>query len=62
MAYSVLYDPCIPVQMLDGSIQVLGMRDTFLQAHNIRDIQGETPLERYAVMRLLIAFTMDLML
>lgn len=61
MAYSVLYDPCIPVQMLDGSVQMLGMRDTFLQAHNIRDIQGETPLERYAVMRLLIAFTMDLM-
>lgn len=61
MAYSVLTEPVIPVLWLDGTSSSIGIRETFLRAHEIRDIQGETPLERYALLRLLIAFAMDML-
>ena len=37
MEYSVLYEPCIPVQMMDGSIRLIGMRETLLEAHKIME-------------------------
>ena len=61
MVYSVLSEPVIPVLWLDGRIDAIGIRETFLRAHEIRDIQGDTPLERYALLRLLIAFAMDML-
>lgn len=61
MAYSVLTEPVIPVLWPDGTSTAVGIREAFLRAHEIRDIQGETPLERYALLRLLIAFAMDML-
>ena len=61
MAYSVLEAPVIPVLMKDGARTVVGIRDAFLLAHDIRDIQEITPLERYAILRMLIAFAMDML-
>ena len=61
MVYSVLTEPVIPVLWLDGSSSSVGIREAFLRAHEIQDIQGETPLERYALLRLLIAFAMDML-
>ncbi len=61
MNYSVLNEPVIPVIMPDGSEKGLGIRDVFLQAHKIKDIGGRNPLERYAILRLLIAFAMDML-
>lgn len=61
MVYSVLTEPVIPVLWLDGTNSAVGIREAFLRAHEIRDIQGETPLERYALLRLLIAFAMDML-
>ena len=61
MVYSVLTEPVIPVLWLDGTSSSVGMREAFLRAHEIRDLQGETPLERYALLRLLIAFAMDML-
>ncbi|MBR3016646.1 MAG: type I-E CRISPR-associated protein Cse1/CasA [Clostridia bacterium] len=61
MAYSVLTEPVIPVLWPDGTSSTVGIREAFLRAHEIRDIQGETPLERYALLRLLIAFAMDML-
>jgi len=61
MVYSVLGEPVIPVLLPDGTNTSLGIREVFLRAHEIRDIQGETPLERYALLRLLLAFAMDML-
>ena len=61
MVYSVLTEPVIPVLWPDGSCSSVGIREAFLKAHEIRDIQGDTPLERYALLRLLIAFSMDML-
>ena len=61
MSYSVLTEPVIHVLMPDGSEKSLGIKDVFLQAHRIKDIGGSNPLERYGVLRLLIAFAMDML-
>lgn len=61
MKYSVLTEPVIPVIYPDGRTDELGIRSVFEQAHEIRDICGATPMERYALMRLLLAFAMDML-
>ena len=61
MKYSVLYDPVISVTTLDGKNCALGIYDVFKQAHEIQDIQGDSPLERFAILRLLTAFAMDML-
>ena len=61
MVYSVLTEPVIPVLLPDGTNTSVGIREAFLKAYEIRDIQGDTPLERYALLRLLIAFAMDML-
>ena len=61
MAFSVLNEPVIPILWPDGTAGNVGIRDAFLHAHEIRDIQGDTPLGRYALLRLLIAFAMDML-
>ena len=60
MKYSVLYDPVISVSMMNGETRDIGLYDAFRQASDIRDIQGDSPLERFAVLRLLTAFAMDM--
>lgn len=47
--------------MPDGTAKSVGIREAFLKAHEIKDIQGDTPLERYALLRLLIAMAMDML-
>lgn len=59
MSYSILTEPAIPVLMADGTRTAMGIRDIFSHAHEIQDIQALIPLERYAVFRLLVAFSMD---
>lgn len=61
MVYSVLSEPVIPVLMPDGKEKCVGIREAFLEAHHIKDIAGGNPLERYALLRLLIAFAMDML-
>ena len=60
-SYSVMKDPVIPVALLDGSQEEIGIREIFLRAHEIEDIQCQSPLEQYAVFRLLIAIAMDML-
>ena len=60
MAFSVLTEPVIPVLMCDGTHTSMGIRDVFLRAHEIRDIEASSPLERYALVRLLVAIAMDM--
>ena len=59
-SYSVMWDPVIPVSFLDGSSDEIGIRETFVRAHEIADLQCDSPLERYALFRLLVAFAIDM--
>ena len=61
MVYSVLTEPTIPVLWLNGKSETISIREAFLCAHMIRDIQGDTPLEQYALLRFMIAFSMDML-
>lgn len=61
MGFSVITDPVICVSMLDGVEMEMGFREIFSRAQEIKDICGESPLERYAVLRVLIAFAMDML-
>ncbi len=59
-SYSVIWDPVIPVTFLDGNSNEIGIRETFVRAHEIIDLQCDSPVERYALFRLLIAFAIDM--
>lgn len=59
--YSVMTEPVIPVAFLNGSLAKLGIRETLIRAHEIRDLQCLSPLENYALFRLMIAFATDIL-
>lgn len=62
MIYSVLTKPMIPVIPEQGSLPVeVSIRDAVLKAHEYYDIGGDTPMERYACVRFLAAFVMDML-
>ena len=58
--YSVMSEPVIPVLLNDGQPAKLGIRDVLVHADRILDLQCASPLEQYAVFRLLVAITTDL--
>ncbi len=58
--FDVLHEPCIQVERLSGETDILGIADVLRQAHLLRTIRGDTPVEEYALHRLLIAFISDL--
>lgn len=59
MKYDVLTEPWITVVTLDGKTEETGIRGFFEKAHLYRDVVFDSPLEVYAVQRMLIAFLMD---
>ena len=59
MKYDVLTEPWITVVTLDGKTEETGIRGFFEKAHLYRDVVLDSPLEVYAVQRMLIAFLMD---
>ena len=59
MKYDVLTEPWITVVTLDGKTEGAGIRTFFEKAHLYREIVYDSPLEVYAVQRMLIAFLMD---
>ena len=61
MNYSVLYEKCIPVTMTDGTENAFGIYDALIHAHEIQAIQCNSPLESFALLRLLTAFSMDML-
>lgn len=60
MAYSVLTEPFFPVVDLNGEYKEIGLKELFLNAHQYKTINGDNPLERYALLRLVISFAMDM--
>lgn len=53
--YDLRSEPWIPVERLDGSADVVSIREALMGAHKIRRLSGEIPGERFALLRLLLA-------
>lgn len=59
MGFDVLQNPWIPAETLNGERKTCGITELLLEAHELKAVTGQNPLETYAVQRLLIAFLMD---
>lgn len=57
--YDVLIEKWIPVIMTDSTEAEYGMLEFFENAHKIKEIDESSPLVRYGMMRLMIAFVTD---
>ena len=55
ISFNLIDERWIPVLRADGTRDELGLRDTLMQAHQLREIRGDTPLETVALHRLLLA-------
>jgi CRISPR system Cascade subunit CasA len=53
--YNLIEEPFVVCTWPDGSHAELGLRETLLQAHEIREIRAESPLVTVAMHRLLLA-------
>ena len=54
-SFNLLESPWIPCIRLDGTAEELGLRDALLEAHQLRELHGESPLVTGALHRLLFA-------
>lgn len=61
MNYSVIDRPVVKALTKDDKVVELNFREVFSQAHLLQDISGDNALDRYAMFRLLLAFTMDML-
>lgn len=55
LCYDLRFEPWIPVERLNGTSDVVSLRDALCEAHCIRRISGEIPGENLALLRLLLA-------
>lgn len=53
--YDLVDEPWIPCVHPDGRVEEFGLRQTLLRAHELRGLQGDSPLETAALYRLLLA-------
>ena len=58
-SFNVLDQAWIPVVTQDGREEMLGIRDTLMRAHELREISSVSPLEEYSLYRFLGLFLMD---
>lgn len=54
-SYNLVDEPWIPCIHPDGRVAELGLRQTLVSAHELRGLQGDSPLETAALYRLLLA-------
>ena len=54
-SFNLCDEPWLPCIRLDGRAVELGLYDMLMQAHTLRELLGETPLETAALHRLLLA-------
>lgn len=55
VTFNLIDEAWIPVQRLDGSLDELGIRDLFVQAHLLRRMSNEVPTLDFAILRVLLA-------
>lgn len=60
-SFNVLDQAWIPVISLEGKEETLGIRETILRAHELREITSASPLEEYSLYRFLGLFLMDML-
>lgn len=53
-SFNLIEKPWIPCLTFDGERVELGLQDSLVQAHELREIYGDTPLETAALYRLLL--------
>lgn len=53
--FNLLKEPWVPVVFLNGQFARLGLNDVFTQAQKIRDIASSNPMDRFAMVRFLLA-------
>lgn len=58
-SFNVLNAPWIPVVTLNGTKELLGIRDTLRRAPELKEISVVSPLEEFSVYRFLSVFLMD---
>ena len=56
--FNVLDQAWIPVVTADGEETLLGIRETLLRAHELRELSSASPLEEYGLYRFLGLFLM----
>lgn len=59
VSFNVLDEPWIPVVRIDGSRELLGIRETLKCAPELKEISAVSPLEEFSVYRFLSVFLMD---
>ena len=50
-------EPWIPVRYVDGKSGEVGLRNALVEAHHIRELDLDNPMETAALYRLLLALT-----
>lgn len=55
MNHNLVTEPWIPVLFHNGAVKYLGIKETFLQAHSIRQIAATNPMDKLSIIRLLLA-------
>lgn len=58
-SFDLTREPWLPVQRLDGSADVLSLRGVFLEAGDLRRLDGELPTQEFALLRVLLAILHD---
>lgn len=54
-SFNLIDQPWIPCTDLDGNIVELGIQETLIRAHHLREISGDSPIVTAALYRLLLA-------
>lgn len=54
-SFNLIEQPWIPCARMDGRMEELSLREALAQAHDLRGIQGDSPLETASLYRLLLA-------
>lgn len=54
-SFNLIDQPWIPCADLNGRMEVLSLRETLARAHQLRGVQGDSPLETASLYRLLLA-------
>lgn len=54
-SFNLIDQPWIPCARLDGRVEELSLRETLARAHELRGVQGDSPLETASLYRLLLA-------
>ncbi len=54
-SFNLIDRPWIPCTQMDGRVTELGLHETLAKSHELRSVQGDSPLETAALYRLLLA-------